>query len=315
MLLGRSSSRAIADAAWPSPSWSGRAGSCSPVTAVARRRSRLGAAGIAPLPHRPPPAAPPTPPRPDLVWAHARRRFDALRSEYAAYECDPMAVLRLPALADVIGAEHRPLRRRVRRGAGPRHRRVPAEAPTPRRSSSRSTAPSGPGARPARPPSGSACPHLTPAERATVERVIKLLTTARDSDNDAERLAAYARARSELATPGPGRSDPHAAARRTAALDVAGRGPAPGLTARIPAAAPAARPCTIGNAAAHEAAARLCTRAAGGVHGGRCEHLVEEAARSSSPTVSATSAARPRCAAEARGRARRCPWRTPAPSR
>lgn len=32
-----------------------------------------------------------------------------------------------------------------------------------------------------------------------MERVIKLLTTARDSDHDAERLAAYARARSELA--------------------------------------------------------------------------------------------------------------------
>ena len=29
--------------------------------------------------------------------------------------------------------------------------------------------------------------------------MIKLLTTARDSDNDAERLAAYTRARSELA--------------------------------------------------------------------------------------------------------------------
>jgi hypothetical protein len=40
---------------------------------------------------------------------------------------------------------------------------------------------------------------LSPAERATVERVIKLLTTARDSDCDPERLAAYARARGELA--------------------------------------------------------------------------------------------------------------------
>jgi hypothetical protein len=40
---------------------------------------------------------------------------------------------------------------------------------------------------------------LSPAERGTVERVIKLLTTARDSDSDPERLAAYARARGELA--------------------------------------------------------------------------------------------------------------------
>ncbi|HEX5812035.1 MAG TPA: hypothetical protein VFY38_08055, partial [Pseudonocardia sp.] len=69
------------------------------VFAVTRSQRRAlrhgGAAGTAPLPARP--AAPP---RPDLIWAHARRRFGALRSAYAAYECDPMAVLRLPALAD-----------------------------------------------------------------------------------------------------------------------------------------------------------------------------------------------------------------------
>jgi len=40
---------------------------------------------------------------------------------------------------------------------------------------------------------------LDPAERATVERIIKLLTTARDSDSEPERLAAYSRARTELA--------------------------------------------------------------------------------------------------------------------
>jgi hypothetical protein len=39
---------------------------------------------------------------------------------------------------------------------------------------------------------------LTPAERGAVDRLIKLLTTARDSDSEPERLAAYARARSEL---------------------------------------------------------------------------------------------------------------------
>jgi predicted Fe-S protein YdhL (DUF1289 family) len=40
---------------------------------------------------------------------------------------------------------------------------------------------------------------LSASERTSVERAIKLLTTARDSDNDAERHAAYAMARSELA--------------------------------------------------------------------------------------------------------------------
>src|SRR4029453_4695522 len=62
-----------------------------------RRRARRGvAAGTAPIPARP--AARP---RPDLVWARARDRFPALRTEYAGFECDPMQVLRLPALADV----------------------------------------------------------------------------------------------------------------------------------------------------------------------------------------------------------------------
>ena len=39
--------------------------------------------------------------RPGRSWPAARQRFDALRSEYARYECDPLLVLRLPALADV----------------------------------------------------------------------------------------------------------------------------------------------------------------------------------------------------------------------
>ena len=68
--------------------------------------------------------------------------------------------------------------------------------------------------------------NLTPAERAAVERVIKLLTTARDSDNDAERLAAYSRARTELA-----RLDRagviHMPRTAQAVLDVAGRGQLP----------------------------------------------------------------------------------------
>jgi hypothetical protein len=59
------------------------------------RRARF-AAGTAPLPRRPAP-----PPRRDLAWAAARKRFTTLRGEYAAHECDPMAVLRLPALSDV----------------------------------------------------------------------------------------------------------------------------------------------------------------------------------------------------------------------
>ena len=35
------------------------------------------------------------------LWAETRRRFTALQACFAAYECDVLAVLRLPALADV----------------------------------------------------------------------------------------------------------------------------------------------------------------------------------------------------------------------
>jgi hypothetical protein len=160
-----------------------------------RRRAALrrgGAAGTAPLPARPAAA-----PRPDRVWAHAQRRFHGLRTEYAAYECDAMQVLRLPALADVsVGstarfvdafAEAQALETDRFPGGGHAESFVAAVDRADRawraaRDAAERIRLSG----------------LNPAERSTVERVIKLLTTARDSDNDAERLAAYARARSEL---------------------------------------------------------------------------------------------------------------------
>jgi hypothetical protein len=157
------------------------------------RRRRAIAAGTAPLPGRP--AAPP---RPEILWNRARERFSALRVEYAAFECDPMQVLRRPALADVSV------------GSTARFVDAFAEAQALETDSF--------------PPGGHAANFvsavdraerawraaveaadrirlsgLSPAERATVERVIKLLTTARDSDSDPERLAAYARARAELA--------------------------------------------------------------------------------------------------------------------
>jgi hypothetical protein len=78
---------------------------------------------------------------------------------------------------------------------------------------------------------------LDPAERAAVERVIKLLTTARDSDSEPERLAAYHRARAEL-----GKLDRagavHVPLPAQAALEEAARGQLPAGPAVRPAAAP-----------------------------------------------------------------------------
>jgi hypothetical protein len=193
--------------------------------AVRRRRRRTalrrgGSAGTVPLPARP--AAPP---RPDLVWARARSRFHVLRSEYAAYECNTMEVLRIPALADVSVAST--------------GRFVDAFAEAQALETDALPPPSHAGAfvtavdraerawRAARDAAERIrLSGLSPAERGTVERVIKLLTTARDSDSDPERLTAYARARAELA-----KLDRagviHLPRTALAALDAAGRGALP----------------------------------------------------------------------------------------
>jgi hypothetical protein len=163
--------------------------------------------------------------RPEVVWNEARTRFHTLRSAYAAFECDPMEVLRLPALADVsVPSTARFVDAFAEAQALDTDRFPPGEhaatfvaavgradrAWQAARDAAQRIRLSG----------------LSPAERGTVERIIKLLTTARDSDSDPERLAAYTRARSELA-----KLDragvihlPHPAG---AALDAAARGALP----------------------------------------------------------------------------------------
>ncbi|GAA5134981.1 hypothetical protein [Pseudonocardia adelaidensis] len=157
------------------------------------RRRRAVAAGTAPLPARP--AAPP---RLEAVWTKARERFTALRAEYAAFECDPMEVLRRPALADVsVASTARFVDAFAEAQALETDSFPPAEHATSFVSAvdraERAWRAAAEAAERIR------LSGLSPAERGTVERVIKLLTTARDSDSDPERLAAYARARSELA--------------------------------------------------------------------------------------------------------------------
>lgn len=161
-----------------------------------RSRRRAMAAGTAPLPRH---AAPrPAPPRPEQVWHAARDRFHALRAAYAAHECDPMAVLRLPALSDVTVPS---TARFV--DAFAEAQALETDAPPP---ASHAAAFADAVERAGRAWDAARdaaerirLSNLAPAERGAVERVVKLLTTARDSDNDAERLAAYARARTELA--------------------------------------------------------------------------------------------------------------------
>jgi hypothetical protein len=190
-----------------------------------RRRRRMalrrgGAAGTAPLPARP--AAPP---RPDLVWARARERFHRLRGEYAAYECDTMEVLRIPALADVTVAS---TARFVDAFAEAQALETDQLPPDPHRGGFVAAVDRAERAwRAARDAAERIrLSGLSPAERGTVERVIKLLTTARDSDSDPERHAAYARARAELA-----KLDRagviHLPRTAMAALDAAGRGALP----------------------------------------------------------------------------------------
>lgn len=179
---------------------------------------------------RPPAARASAPPAtrvaPGADWRASRARFVALRSEYAQFECDPLAVLRLPALTDVTVpstgryvdafAEAQALDTDTE--PPPEHRARYIRAVDQAWRAWQAARDAAERIRLARIPE---------QERATVQRAIKLLTMARDSDHDAERIAAYAKARAELAKlerSGTVRLPPAAAA----TLDAAARGQLPG---------------------------------------------------------------------------------------
>jgi hypothetical protein len=180
-------------------------------------------AGPAPAPG-PPPA--PLPPPPDLLWQQAGQRFHRLRAAYAGFECDPMQVLRLPALADVrvpstarfvdAFAEAQALDTDAFPGPDHGHRFAVAVDGAERAwGAARDAA------------ERIRLSTLSASERARVDRALKLLITARDSDSEPERLAAYNRARAELA-----KLDQtgvlHVPLPAQAALDEAARGQLPG---------------------------------------------------------------------------------------
>jgi hypothetical protein len=134
---------------------------------------------------------------PDAGWSAARKRFDGLRDEYAAFECDPLAVLRLPALADVtVPATARFVHAFAEAQALDTERRPPTEH---LRSYLQAVAAASRAWQAAKDAAERIrLAGLSPTERSAVQRVIKLLTMAERTGNDAERQSAYAKARDEL---------------------------------------------------------------------------------------------------------------------
>ncbi|HEY2765116.1 MAG TPA: hypothetical protein VGJ13_14090 [Pseudonocardiaceae bacterium] len=131
-------------------------------------------------------------------WAGARARFDRLRSAYGQFECDPLAVLRLPALTDVTVPS---TGRFVAAFAEAQALDTDAEPPSAHRdryiaavdAAWRCWQAALDAAQRIR------LAGIPAEEHATVHRAIKLLTVARDCDNPAERIAAYTKARAKLA--------------------------------------------------------------------------------------------------------------------
>jgi hypothetical protein len=131
-------------------------------------------------------------------WRATQTRFNKLRSEYAQFECDPLGVLRLPALIDVTVPS---TARFVDAFAEAQALDTDTEPP-PADCARFATAVDR--AWQAWHAARDAAQRIRLAgipahERATVERAIKLLTLAHESDHEAERIAAYGMARAELA--------------------------------------------------------------------------------------------------------------------
>jgi hypothetical protein len=130
--------------------------------------------------------------------AAARERFRALQADYTAFECDPVQVLRLPALTDVsVPSTARFV------DAFAEAQALYTDSPMPGSHAAAFVAAVDEATRAWDAAREAArrirLSRLSADERRTVERLIKLLTVARDSDSEPERLAAYARARAELA--------------------------------------------------------------------------------------------------------------------
>jgi hypothetical protein len=165
--------------------------------AVSRRNSRRRDSALLADTEAQSPVPAAAPVVPEAAWQAARERFTDVQAEYAQLECDPLEVLRLPALTDVsVPSTARFIDAFAAAQAlltdhYPGHRTAEAftEAADTAARAWRAALHAAERIR---------LQGIDPAERAAVERVVKLLTTARDSDNEPERRLAYARARTEL---------------------------------------------------------------------------------------------------------------------
>lgn len=146
-----------------------------------------------------PGSSPPTPPCSFAQnWIDARDRFAALQRRYAAYECDALAVLRMPGLADMSVTETARFVDAFALAQALLTEAQPETGLTMRfeqavKAAERAWVTAQDRARQL------AHSALDPAERGAVERVIELLVSARDIGSEPERRAAYSIAVSELA--------------------------------------------------------------------------------------------------------------------
>ncbi|MGI9063028.1 MAG: hypothetical protein ACR2FQ_04345 [Pseudonocardiaceae bacterium] len=136
--------------------------------------------------------------RPTVDWPAAKARFARVRQEYAAFECDPLAVLGTPALADVsVPSTARFVDAFAQAQALDTDALPPAEHQECYAAAAAQAERAWVAARDAA--ERIRLSGIPLAERTTVDRAVALLTLARDSGHPAERAAAYTRARAELA--------------------------------------------------------------------------------------------------------------------
>ncbi len=131
-------------------------------------------------------------------WAAARQRFEQMRAAYAAYECDALQVLRMPVLADVTVAS---TARFVEAFAEAQALDTADDPPREHAAAYVEAVDRACGAWRAANETAERIrlSRFSPEERAVLERVVKLLTVARETDSDPERRGAYAKARAQLA--------------------------------------------------------------------------------------------------------------------